>query len=112
MLLEPWLLWLLIFVKIPMVFLIWFLYRTMKRWDARWEIDGFGDSDGSDGRGGDGGEPRRPFPRGPGGPLRRTRARRARPTPSHRGLACRRPARPAGVAITRSPREARPLRTP
>ncbi len=108
---EPWLLFLLFFIKIPMGFLLWFLYRTMKRWDSRWELGDYGGTDESDGGGGGGGEPRIPLPRGPGGPmLRRRRARRPRPMPSYRGLVSRRPARTIGVPSTRTPGEARPLR--
>ena len=106
---EPWLLFLLFFIKIPMGFLLWFLYRTMKRWDLRWEDGDYG-ADESDGGGG-GGEPRVPLPHGPGGPLmRRRRVRRSRPTPSYRGLVSRRPSRTIGVPSTRTPGEQRPLR--
>lgn len=106
---EPWLLFLLFFIKIPMGFLLWFLYRTMKRWDSHWENGDYGDTD-DPGRGG-GGEPRVPLPRGPSSPLmRRRRMRRHRPMPSYRGLVSRRPARTVNVPSTRTPGEARPLR--
>ena len=95
---DVWFLFLLLGLKLPVLFLGWFLYRVMVAHDRAWENDGWDDDDG----GGGGGGPAPVVPPAPrGGPARKRRKREPERTPA---LGARlAPARPAACADLHSP---------